>query len=115
MWIIFNDRHFDEGGPEMENIRLLEELLPKNLKKPAAFIAEKDPELPDYGVHTGDLVIVEKESEFIEGELSVFLCSCSDKAKYRISDKRIGKDSMHFGKIVMVLKYYYDSPLRNQM
>lgn len=58
----------------MENIRLPEELLPKNmnLKKPAAFIAEKDPSLPDYGIHTGDLVIVEQESEFTEGELSVF-------------------------------------------
>ena len=96
----------------MESIRLPEELLPKDLKKPAAFIAEKDPDLPDYGVHTGDLVIVEQESEFTEGELSVFLCNNADKAEYRLSDKHICKNYKHFGKIVMVLKYYCDSPLR---
>ena len=97
----------------MENIRLPEELLPKDLKKPAAFIAEKGPDLPDYGVHTGDLVIVEQESEFTEGELSVFLYNNADKAKYRLSDKPTGNDSKHFGKIVMVLKYYCVSPLSN--
>ncbi len=95
----------------MENIRLPEELLPKNLKKPAAFIAEKDPDLPDYGVHTGDLVIVEQESEFTEGELSVFLCNNAEKVKYRLSDKHTDNDYKHFGKIVMVLSYTSNSPL----
>ena len=97
----------------MENIRLPEELLPKNLKKPAAFIAEKNPVFPDYGVHTGDLVIVEQESEFTEGELSVFLCNDSDEVSYRLSNIPICNDYKHFGKIVMVIKYYQDSPLCN--
>ena len=98
----------------MENIRLPEELLPKNLKKPAAFIAEKNPELPDYGVHTGDLVLVEQESAFTEGELSVFICNNAGKAEYRLSDKHICKNYKHFGKIVMVLKYFQKSPLYSQ-
>ena len=95
----------------MKNIRLPEELLPKNLKKPAAFIAEKNPELPDYGVQTGDLVLVEQESAFTEGELSVFSCNKAGKAEYRLSDKQICKNYKHFGKIVMVMKYFCGSPL----
>lgn len=89
----------------MENIRLPDELLPKNLKKPAAFIAEKHPDLPDYGVDTGDLVIVEQDSDFNEGELSVFLCQEPGLHKYRLSDKQTSNYLKHYGKVIMVLKY----------
>ena len=97
----------------MENIRLPEELLPQNLKKPAAFIAEKNPDLPDYGVHTGDLVIVEQESEFTEGELSVFMNDHFEQPKYLLSTKQVEGYTIHFGKIIMTIKYYGKSNFTN--
>ena len=91
----------------MENIPLPEELLPKNLKKPAAFIAEKNHDLPDYGIHTGDLVIVEQDAEFVEGELSAFQ---NDKdIEYQLSESSL-PDHRHFGKVVMVIQYHGRSP-----
>ena len=48
----------------MENSRLPMELIPESVKYPAAVIAEKNPDLPDYGIRTGDLVIIDQEAEF---------------------------------------------------
>lgn len=94
----------------MENIRLPEELLPKNLKKPVAFIVEKNPELPDYGIRTGDLVIIDQDARFTEGELSVFMTQNKNKPMYRISDKKIRGYNKHIGQVVMAIKYPAKSP-----
>ena len=87
----------------MDEIRIPEGLLPKSLKSPAAFIADKHPDLPDYGISTGDLVIIDREAGFTKGELSAF--QYKKEAKYRLSKEKL-HGYMHFGKVVMVMKYY---------
>lgn len=94
----------------MENIRLPMELIPESVKNPAAFIAEKNPDLPDYGIRTGDLVIIDQESKFTEGELSVFMTQKKNKPMYRISDKKIRGYNKHIGRVVMAIKYPAKSP-----
>lgn len=91
----------------MNNLSIPHNLLPKGIIKPAAFIADKHPELPDYGIDTGDLVIVDSGMQFVNGELSAFR-SKKDTA-YRLSMKKL-RGYTHFGKVVMVMKYYGDSP-----
>lgn len=90
----------------MTDLRIPEFLLPKGITSPAAFIADKEPDLPDYGVASGDLVVVDTAAEFIDGELSTFL---STNGKYRLSTEPLA-DHTHFGKVVMVVKYYGNSP-----
>jgi hypothetical protein len=91
----------------MDDIRMPDALIPKNVKSPAAFIADKRPELPDYGIASGDLVIIDREAEFAEGELSVFQSKKDDG--FRLSKEKI-RGYKHFGKVVMAVKYYGDSP-----
>ena len=83
-------------------------LLPKGIRAPAAFIADKKPELPDYGVDTGDLVIVDSSVNFVDGELSAF--QSKKDSGYRLSKEKL-RGYKHFGKVVMVMKYYGNSPL----
>lgn len=94
----------------MENIRLPMELIPESVKNPAAFIAEKNPDLLDYGIRTGDLVIIDQDAKFIEGELSVFMTKNINKPMYRISDKRIRGYNKHIGQVVMTISYSTHSP-----
>ena len=91
----------------MDEIKIPDELLPKNIKSPAAFIADKHPELPDYGIDTGDLVIVDSGMEFVKGELSAFQDNIY--GKYRLSKEKL-RGFMHFGKVVTVMKYFGKSP-----
>ena len=91
----------------MTELHIPESLLPKGITSPAAFIAGKQPDLPDYGVATGDLVVVDTAVAFVDGELSTLL---STEGKYRLSTEPVDNHT-HFGKVVMVLKYYGNSPL----
>jgi len=92
----------------MDEIRIPEELLPKSIKSPAAFIADKHPELPDYGIATGDIVIIDRDTDFTQNELSIFMnASCN---KYCLSDEPISGYGKHLGKVTMVVKYYGNSP-----
>ncbi|NLT08832.1 MAG: hypothetical protein GXY08_04945 [Ruminococcus sp.] len=92
----------------MDSIDIPNSLLPKGIKAPRAFIADKKPELPDYGVDTGDLVIVDSSADFVNGELSAFQ-SIND-SEYRLSRERL-KEYRYFGKVITVLKYYVESPI----
>ncbi len=94
----------------MENIRLPMELIPESVKNPAAFIAEKNPDLPDYGIHTGDLVIIDQDANFSEGELSVFMTQSKNKPMYRISDNKIRGYNKHIGRVIMTIRYSTHSP-----
>ena len=91
----------------MDSIDIPNSLLPKGIKAPKAFIADKKPELPDYGVDTGDLVIVDSSAQFVKGELSVF--QSKKVAEYRLSKEKL-RGYTYRGKVVMVMKYYEDSP-----
>ena len=71
----------------MDNLNIPMNLLPKGIIQPAAFIVEKNPELPDYGVDTGDLVVVDSGIEFVDGELSVF--RSEEIAGYRLSKEKL--------------------------
>lgn len=95
----------------MENIRLPMELIPERVKNPAAFIAEKNPDLPDYGIRTGDLVIIDRDAKFTEGELSVFMTQNKNKPMYRIADKKIRGYNKHIGQVVITIKYAKNIPL----
>ena len=96
----------------MNDISIPNALLPPGIITPGAFIADKQPDLPDYGVDSGDLVIVDSGAKFVNGELSAFQ---SKKAEgYRLSKEQIG-GYIHFGKVVMVIKYYDDSPFQWQI
>lgn len=90
----------------MKELAIPESLLPKGITSPAAFIAKKQPDLPDYGITTGDLVIVDTAVAFENDELSTFV---DKKGKYRLSKEPVDGHK-HFGKVVMVLKYYQNSP-----
>ena len=92
----------------MDEISIPEGLLPKSIKSPAAFIADKHPDLPDYGIATGDLVIIDRDAEFVDGKLSTFMSDLNDK--YRLSNELVSGYGTHLGKVVMVVKYYGDSP-----
>ena len=87
----------------MDSIDIPNSLLPKGIKAPRAFIADKKPELPDYGVDTGDLVIVDSSAKFVSGELSAF--QSKKDAGYRLSKEKL-RGYTHFGKVVIVIKYY---------
>lgn len=91
----------------MNDIAIPNGLLPDGIIKPGAFIADKHPELPDYGVNSGDLVIVDSGVGFITGELSAF--QSKKDAGYRLPNEKL-RGYTHFGKVVMVMKYYGDSP-----
>ena len=91
----------------MDSIDIPNSLLPKGIKAPRAFIADKQPAFPDYGVDTGDLVIVDSGAKFVNGELSVF--QSKKVAEYRLSKEEL-RGYTHFGKVVMVMKYYGSSP-----
>lgn len=95
----------------MDSIDIPNSLLPKGIKAPRAFIADKKPELPDYGVDTGDLVIVNSGAKFVNGELSVF--QSKKDTGYRMSKEKL-RGYKHFGKVIMVMKYYENSPLHGQ-
>jgi len=92
----------------MDSIAIPNSLLPKGIKTPRAFIADKQPALPDYGVDTGDLVIVDSGAKFVNGELSVF--QCKKAAEYRLSKEKL-RGYTYFGKVVMVMKYYGRGPV----
>lgn len=94
----------------MDSIDIPNSLLPKGIKAPRAFIADKKPELPDYGVNTGDLVIVDSSAKFVNGELSAF--QSKKDYGYRMSKEKL-RGYTHFGKVVMVMKYYERSPFSN--
>ena len=94
----------------MNDISIPNALLPDGIIKPGAFIADKHPELPDYGVDTGELVIVDSGTKFVNGELSAF--QSKKDAGYRLSKEKL-RGFTHFGKVVMVMKYYGDSPFNN--
>ena len=96
----------------MNNISIPNDLLPKGIISPGAFIADKHPNLPDYGVDTGDLVIVDSGVEFVNGELSAF--QSKKESGYRLSKERL-RGYTHFGKVIMVMKYYGDSPFHGQI
>lgn len=89
-------------------------LLPSTLRSPIAFIVDKQPELPDYGVDTGDLVIIDCDAEFTDGALSVFVKNKSNRDTnphpYRVSREKV-KGYKYFGKVAMIMKYYGNSPL----
>ena len=87
----------------MNNISIPNALLPPGIITLGAFIADKHPDLPDYGVDTGDLVIVDSGVMFVNGELSVF--QKTKGSSYRLSKEKL-RGYMHFGKVVMVIKYY---------
>lgn len=95
----------------MDEIRIPEGLLPKSVKSPAAFIADKHPELPDYGITTGDLVVIDREERFTVGELSVFISDDKEMPLYHLSNRIEEGYSEHAGRVVMVIKYYDNSPL----
>lgn len=95
----------------MNDISIPNDLLPKGIISPGAFIADKHPDLPDYGVDSGDLVIVDSGVEFVNGELSAF--QSKKDAGYRISKEKL-RGYTHFGKVVMVMKYYEKGPFSNQ-
>lgn len=71
----------------MDSIDITNGLLPKGIKAPRAFIADKHPNLPDNGVDTGDLVIVDSGANFVNGELSVF--QSKKAAEYRLSKEKL--------------------------
>lgn len=97
----------------MDEIRIPEVLLPKSVKSPAAFIADKHPDLPDYGIATGDLVIIDRDADFTENELSVFIRDNNDKTPlYHISKKAESSYFEHLGKVVMVIKYFDNTPFK---
>lgn len=87
----------------MNDISIPNVLLPPGIIKPGAFIADKHPDMPDYGVDTGDLVIVDSRVEFVNGELSVF--QRTKGTCYRLSKEKL-RGYTHFGKVVIVIKYY---------
>jgi len=86
----------------MNDISIPNALLPPGIITPGAFIADKHPDLPDYGVDSGDLVIVDSDSKFINGELSAF--QSKKEARYRLSKEKL-RGYSHFGKVVMAMKY----------
>ena len=92
----------------MDSVDIPNSLLPKGIKVPRAFIADKKPELPDYGVDTGDLVIVDSGATFVNGELSAF--QSKKAAEYRLSKEKL-RGYTYFGKVVMVMKYYGRGPV----
>ena len=96
----------------MNDISISNALLPQGIITPGAFIADKHPELPDYGVDTGDLVIVDSGAKFVNGELSAF--QNKKNAEYRLSKEKL-RGYTHFGKVVMVMKYYGNSPFHGQI
>ena len=71
----------------MDSIDIPNSLLPKGIKAPRAFIADKQPAFPDYGVDTGDWVIVDSGDKFVNGELSVF--QSKKVAEYRLSKEEL--------------------------
>ena len=87
----------------MDSIDIPNSLLPKGIKAPRAFIADKHPNLPNYGIDTGDLVIVNSSAKFVSGELSAF--QSKKDAGYRLSKEKL-RGYTHFGKVVIVIKYY---------
>lgn len=91
----------------MNDISIPNALLPPGIITPGAFIAVKYPDLPDYGVDSGDLVIVDSGAKFVTGELSAF--QSKKDAGYRLSKERL-LGYTHFGKVVMVIKYYGRGP-----
>lgn len=91
----------------MDNLSIPTNLLPKRIIKPAAFIANKHPDLPNNGIDTGDLVIVDSSAQFVKGELSAF--QSTNDSGYRLSREK-PQGYTHFGKVVMVVKYYESSP-----
>ena len=95
----------------MNDISIPNALLPQGIVKPGAFIADKHPDLPDYGVDTGDLVIVDSGAKFVNGELSAF--QNKKDAGYRLSKEKL-RGYTHYGKVVMVMKYYGRGPFSNQ-
>lgn len=98
----------------MNDVRFPNNLLPTGINAPIAFIVDKQLDLPDYGVDTGDLVIVDREAEFAEGALMVFVKNKSNRDTnphpYRVSREKV-KGYKYFGKVAMVMKYYGNSPL----
>lgn len=96
----------------MNDISIPNDLLPKGIISPGAFIADKHPDLPDYGVDSGDLVIVDSGAKFVNGELSAF--QNKKDAGYRLSKEKL-RGYTHFGKVVMVMKYYENSPFHGQI
>ncbi|SFX60964.1 hypothetical protein [Ruminococcus sp. XPD3002] len=95
----------------MSDISTPNDLLPPGIMTPGAFIADKHPDLPDYGVDTGDLVIVDSGTKFVNGELSAF--QSKKNAGYRLSKEKL-RGYTHFSKVVMVMKYYGRGPFSNQ-
>ena len=91
----------------MNSVLIPYSLLPKGIKKAVVFTADKNPNLPDYGIDTGDLVVVDTETEFVDGELSVF--QCEKLSGFRLS-KEMLPDHEYFGRVAMVMNYYRDSP-----
>ena len=95
----------------MDNLSIPTNLLPKGIIEPTAFIANKHPDLPNYGIDTGDLVIVDSNAQFVKGELSAF--QSTNDSGYRLSREKL-QGYTHFGKVVMVVKYYENSPFINE-
>ena len=95
----------------MTSINIPRELLPEGIKNPAIFFAEKRPNLPDCGIDTGDIVVIDLDAVFVNGEISVF--KNSRLPIYRISNKRTRCYSEHLGKVAMVIKYYGNSPINS--
>jgi hypothetical protein len=91
----------------LNDISIPNALLPPGIISPGAFIADKHPDLPDYGVDTGDLVIVDSGANFVNGELSAF--QSKKDSGYHLSKEKL-RGYSHFGKVVMVMKYYGSSP-----
>ena len=91
----------------MTDINVPTSVLPKDVHHPAAFIAAKNSDLPDYGISTGDIVLVDQDSGFEKGELSVYKYTRSPI--YRISNRK--RNAEHFGKVVMVIHYYGNRPM----
>lgn len=94
----------------MDNLSIPTILLPKGMINPAAFIADKHPDLPDYGIDSGDLVVVDSGVHFVKGELSAF--QSKKDSGYRLSKEEL-RGYTYFGKVVMVTKYYGNIPFHD--
>ncbi len=94
----------------MNDIRISTDLLPKSIITPVAFIAENHPGLHNYGVDTGDLVIVDSGVKFVNGALSAF--KSKKDFGYRLSKEKL-RGYTHFGKVVIAMKYYGVNPSFN--
>lgn len=55
-------------------------------------------------------MIVDSRAQFVKGELSAF--QRTNDSEYRLSRKKL-HGYTHFGKVVMVMKYYEGSPFSN--